>query len=371
MAAAVCESGKRNTDEQRGKKGPPELQFTVKKLSDLKVLSKSWKEVELPIDILLMTVDKNGFLCCFHYLREVFKSFQLALGYVYFGEIGKANRKKLQIALIQCCEGGGRPGGAGIIVPKAVEMLRPKAVFCVGSCAALHRDKTRLGDVVAAAKLTTYAQRRQTAERVVPSGYSIPASKSVSKLIPCAAYGWKPPLKNPEVEHEEVKVHCNGEILSGPEEIASVPRRDELVQLYPNAIAVEMDGDGVFAAAHDLKTEWTVIKGISRFADCNDVADDWLEFANAMAASVVNNILSEPYVFADWPNYSDISGNSEKAKLPGSWDLLPGKGRSARFEMGLRWYGLGCRKWNQCERQILQKQAGSNSTRCQETYRYS
>ena len=241
---AVCESRKSNTDEQKGNKGPLELQFTVKRLSDLKVLSKRWDEVELPIDILLTTVDKYGFLCCFHYLREVFKSFQLALGYVYFGEIGKTKSKKLQIALIQCCEGGGQPGGAGIIVPKAVEMLRPKAVFCVGSCAALHRDKTRLGDVVAAAKLTTYAQRRETAERVVPSGYSIPASKSISTLIPCASHGWKPPLKNPEVEHEEVKVHSNSEILSGPEEIASVPRRDELVQLYPNAIAVEMDGDG-------------------------------------------------------------------------------------------------------------------------------
>ena len=61
------------------------------------------------------------------------------------------------------------------MVPKAAEMLRPKAVFCVGSCATLHRDKTRLGDVVAAAKLTTYAERREIAERVVPSGYSIPA----------------------------------------------------------------------------------------------------------------------------------------------------------------------------------------------------
>ena len=72
---------------------------------------------------------------------------------------------------------------------------------------------------------------------------------------------------------------------------------------------------GVFAAAHDLKTEWTVIKGISRFADCNDVADEWLEFANAMAASVVNNILSEPYVFADWPNYPDNSGDDGKGMV--------------------------------------------------------
>ena len=158
--------------------------------------------------------------------------------------MGEREREKLQVALLQCCEGGGQPGGAGIMLPKAVEMLRPKAVFCVGSCAALHRDKTRLGDVVAAAKLTPYAQRRVTANKVVPCGFSIPASKNISRLIPFAAFGWKPPLKNPEVEREEVRVHSDGEILSGPEEIASVNRRDELVQLYPNAIAVEMDGDG-------------------------------------------------------------------------------------------------------------------------------
>ena len=241
---AMRESRKSNTDEQRSKKGPPELEFTVKKLSDLKVPSQRWEEVELPIDILLLTVDKYGFLCCFHYLREVFRSFKLALGHVYFGEMGESDSEKLQVALMQCCEGGGQPGGAGIMVPKAVEMLRPKAVFCVGSCAALHHEKTRLGDVVAAAKLTTYAQRRVTANKVVPCGFSIPASKRIWQLIPCAAFGWKPPLKTPAVEHDEVKVHSNGEILSGPEEIASVSRRNELVQLYPNAIAVEMDGDG-------------------------------------------------------------------------------------------------------------------------------
>ena len=258
------ESRKSNLDEQKGTKYPPELQFTVKKPSDLKVPSKRWEEVELPIDILLLTVNTHGFLCCFHYLREVFRSSQFALGHVYFGEMGKTNSKKLQIALMQSCEGGSQPGGAGIMVPKAVEILRPKAVFCVGSCAGLHRDKTRLGDVVAAAKLTTYAQRRETAERVVPSGFSVPASKGISKLILSAGFGWKPPLKNPEVENEEVKVHSDGEILSGPEEIASVSRRNELVQLYPNAIAVEMDGDGKLLTTVYLSDYHQVTNGFKK-----------------------------------------------------------------------------------------------------------
>ena len=240
---AACESREKKTVQARAEKGPPELQFTVKNVSDLKFPSKRWKEVELPIHILLLTVDKYGSFCCFHNLRGAFRSFILALGYVYFSERGEIDSETPQIALIQCCDGGSQPDDTGVTLPKAVEMLRPKVVFCVGSCAALDHDKTRLGAVVAAAKLTTYAQRRVTANKVIPCGFSIPASKSILQLIPCAAFGWKPPLKNLELEHEEVKVHSNGEILSGSEEIASVSRRNELVQLYPNAIAVKMDGD--------------------------------------------------------------------------------------------------------------------------------
>ena len=58
-----------------------------------------------------------------------------------------------------------------------------------------------------------------------------------------------------------------------------------------------------FPASHNVKTEWIEIKGISQYADCNDGSDDWLAFANAMAASVVSNFLSEPYVFEEWPHY--------------------------------------------------------------------
>ena len=51
---------------------------------------------------------------------------------------------------------------------------------------------------------------------------------SISHFIQCAAFGWKPPLKNTEVEQEEIKVHSNGEILSGPEERESVSRLTSL-----------------------------------------------------------------------------------------------------------------------------------------------
>ena len=49
-------------------------------------------------------------------------------------------------------------------------------------------------------------------------------------------------MKNAE-EHE-VKVHCNGEILSGPELVDFKGRQEELLEQHPNAIAIEMEGEG-------------------------------------------------------------------------------------------------------------------------------
>ena len=64
---------------------------------------------------------------------------------------------------------------------------------------------------------------------------------------------------------------------------------------------------GVFAAAHDLKTEWVVVKGIKDFADDSQPSsDEWGRFASVMAASVVANILSDPVVFQEWTNYQGI-----------------------------------------------------------------
>ena len=61
---------------------------------------------------------------------------------------------------------------------------------------------------------------------------------------------------------------------------------------------------GVFAAAHDLKTEWVVIKGIKEHADgSRSSSDEWGTFACVMAASVVANMLNDAVIFEDWPHY--------------------------------------------------------------------
>jgi len=226
---------------------PPELSITIPEKRNLSSAFKQWGDLELPIDILLLTVKDCEFLACYYFLRKPFRSYLKELGFLYFGEMGEIDgMTPLKIALVTCSEGATQPGGALIKVKNTVETLQPKAVFCVGCCGALNRERTnpqlKLGDVVVSSKLTTYADKTVTDTGVQPFGLSAPVGRDIGGLISHAANGWEAPLKNTEAR--KVNVHCSAEFLSGPEEIDSNRRRQELIRLYPHAIAVEMDGQG-------------------------------------------------------------------------------------------------------------------------------
>ena len=61
---------------------------------------------------------------------------------------------------------------------------------------------------------------------------------------------------------------------------------------------------GLFAAAHDMKMEWLVVKGVCGFVPGSATKNNsWKTFACVMAASVVSNMLSNSCVFGDWPHY--------------------------------------------------------------------
>ena len=60
---------------------------------------------------------------------------------------------------------------------------------------------------------------------------------------------------------------------------------------------------GTFSAAHDLKMEWVVVKGISGYADGTESKENWQTFASVTAASLVVSILNQCSDFEDWPHY--------------------------------------------------------------------
>ena len=149
---------------------------------------------------------------------------------MYFGRMGKASDgEKLWVALMTSSKAV--PGGSLAVGQIAFRVLRPKAVFSVGTCISLDSEKVRRGDVVISSKLTT------------AEGFKVPVSPLLGRLVQDAPYGWVPPLENPG--EAEVNIHPNGDILS----LSLTLKRqyDDICKEYPGAVAIETEGKGIFS----------------------------------------------------------------------------------------------------------------------------
>ena len=245
-------SKRAKTDENSSKNiygDPPKINISLPEISELTQSFIRWKDVQLPIDILLLTVKDCEFLSCYYYIVDPFRSYFKGLGHVYFGSIGEDQDVKLKVALMKCSEGSKVPGGALTIVKNAVSQLRPKAVFSVGHCSGMNQESTKLGDVVVSEKLTTYSYQKVTQDGKKFCGFTTPVSRDIAELIQCAGHGWNPPLENPK--EREVEVLC-GEILSGTEVVQAEWQRDELVNSFPGAIAIETEGEGKISFSYEV-----------------------------------------------------------------------------------------------------------------------
>ena len=232
-------------------KKPPQLSFKLKKVCDVVTSTKEWGDVHLPIDILLLTMESCDFLGCYSLLGQPFRSYKEELGYVYFGRMGEANDgEKLWVALMTSSEGAATPRGSLTVGQIAFRVLRPKAVFSVGTCISLDSEKVRRRDVVISSKLTT------------AEGFKVPVSPLLGCLVKDTPYGWAPPLENPD--DSEVNIHPNSDILS----LSLTLKRqyDDICKEYPGAVAIETEGKGM------LSLKIRLVNGLSPWKhDCNTV----------------------------------------------------------------------------------------------------
>ena len=216
---------------------PPQISVGIPRLKD--VSPKLLKNIELLTDVLLLVVTEEEFLSCYAFLRDVSKTYINELGHVYFGNIGDSPKK---VALVRCCRGSTQVSAAQNVVRTAVDVLKPKAIFSVGCCAGLQREQTQLGDVVISGKLLTCGDKKIVGDKPQWGGRKLDVSRNMGCLVKSAADGWQPPLKDPE--SRDVKVRCNAEILSGLELKNSPKECKELLRQFPEAIAIEPEGQG-------------------------------------------------------------------------------------------------------------------------------
>ena len=230
------------TESLKTASNPPAVNVTLLRNENLSGKSVSLDKRRLPIDILLLTVkdwEKLACISCFNcdFCRSYCKKLRQD---VYLGEIGDDDMI-LKIAVVKCYTGSTVPQGSYGVVMKAVEVLKPKAVFSVGCCGGLDPAKVKLGDVVVSVKLITYSSSKVTDKGITERGVRVPLKANISKLMLSAADGWKAPLKSPK--GFEVKMH-QGVFLSGPESVNSSARREELNQRFSEADVIEMEGEG-------------------------------------------------------------------------------------------------------------------------------
>ena len=203
---------------------PPPLSIEVPKMSDLPNKSNPWSDVQLPVDILLLTVEDCEFLACYTFLRNSFKSYHQNLGFVYFGIMGESGEEALKVALMRCYTGSAGPGGSQNVIKNAVMQLKPKAAFSVGSCQGINPENTKLGDVVISS--------------IRSLQFTSTVRRNISNRNLFSTEGWNPPLKDP-VDEETVQVHRDSDIFSFGQYISNQRRVSQ-----SRVIAVEREGDG-------------------------------------------------------------------------------------------------------------------------------
>ena len=237
-------SGVNNTASNAKKpiRGPPELNKVLPSLADVNTITKPLRDADLPVDVLLLTVKNCEFLACYSELKNPYRCYFDGLGYVYFSDVDRS-QEKVKVALLKCYENSAGPGGSLVSVMNAATVLQPKAVVSVGTCSSLHPEKCKLGDVVVSAKLATYASKVVINNQEHSTGMRNYVSKRFLNVIKNCADGWQAPLKN-LADAQQVQVYTAAEFLSGPEQVISEQRRDQLAETNPQAIAMENEGEG-------------------------------------------------------------------------------------------------------------------------------
>ena len=204
---------------------PPPLSIDVSKMIDLPNKFKSWSDVQLPVDILLLTVENCELLACYAFLENSYISYHQTLGLVYFGTMGESGEEPLKVALMRYYKGSSASvHGSQNVIKNAVMQLRPKAAFSVGECMGLNPKHTKLGDVVVSSKIST-------------EQFTTQVRRNIGNLLSLTE-GWNPPLKEP-VGEETVQVYHEGDIFSGSQFITKQRRMSQ-----SGVIAVGVEGEG-------------------------------------------------------------------------------------------------------------------------------
>ena len=174
----------------------------------------------------------------------------------YLGRLGSYG-----IIHVQCQMGSVLPGASESTVADAIAFWGVKAVVMVGIAFGVDTTKQRIGDVLISKTVIPYEVKRIGKTQVVSRG-PIPPCGPVLLNRFSNGRGWDHPLP----ANQKARL-LPAHMLSGESLIDNKYYRTRLLRSFPQGEGGEMEGVGVFAAAHQKGIEWILVKGICDFAD--------------------------------------------------------------------------------------------------------
>jgi nucleoside phosphorylase len=170
-------------------------------------------------------------------------------------------------------------GGSLLTISNAIREIQPQAVVMCGIAYGLRPEKQKLGEILVAKQLMNYEPQKFDLERgQMPRGDRITASERLLDRFRAAELAWK-----------GARLHF-GLVLSGEKLVNDPAFRDCLLEAEPEAIGGDMEGAGLYLAAHEV-ADWILVKGICDWADGNK--DDKAQRRAARnAAKFVYHVLS-------------------------------------------------------------------------------
>ncbi len=179
----------------------------------------------------------------------------------YLGECGH-----YACALVMCDMRAGGRGGSTLSIDAAIARFKPRGVIMVGVAFGnetlvippTNKKKQRLGDVVVATQLIFYEVERRGTTQNTPRGPRPESGQVFRNRL--RNLEWKRP-------DEPKRGPIFGPVLSGDKLVDNDDFKNELFRAYPDAVAGEMEGEGLYAASAKASLEWILIKGICDWAN--------------------------------------------------------------------------------------------------------
>ena len=179
---------------------------------------------------------------------------------------------------LRCGMGGSGVRGAYVQVGDAIRDARPVSVVAVGVAWGRDAAKTPLGTVLVSTHILDFERQRigedATGERIVIArGARTEASPRLVNRFLTADYS-----------ATSVSI-ADGPLLSGEKLIDNLAFKQQVIEIFPEAIGGEMEGIGIQSVCDRAGVDWIVVKGVCDFAE-NKSEDKANRQALAAARSV-------------------------------------------------------------------------------------